>query len=67
MQIELIELASRGSLAETEVTPVVDDPFLFFRGLWIALLLSLPIWAAAIWGVLAVVSNNGSSVAATTP
>jgi hypothetical protein len=65
MQVELIELASRGPLAETERTPVADDPFLFFRGLWIALLVSLPVWAAAIWGVLALVSNSGSTVAAT--
>lgn len=52
MQVELIELASRGPLAETERKPVADDPFLFFRGLWIALLVSLPFWAAAVWGVL---------------
>jgi hypothetical protein len=65
MQVELIELASRGPLAETERTPVADDPFLFFRGLWIALLVSLPVWAAAIWGVLALVSNGGSTVVAT--
>jgi hypothetical protein len=65
MQVELIELASRGPLAETERRPVADDPFLFFRGLWIALLVSLPVWAAAIWGVLALVSNGGSTVVAT--
>ena len=65
MQVELIELASRDPLAETQRTPVADDPFLFFRGLWIALLVSLPVWAAAIWGVLALVSNSGSTVVAT--
>ena len=62
MQVELIELASRGPLAEKERKPVADDPFLFFRGLWIALLVSLPVWAAAIWSVLALVSKDGSSV-----
>ena len=64
MQVELFELASRGPLAGEERTPVADDPFLFFRGLWIALLVSLLVWAAAIWAVLALVSKDGSSVIA---
>jgi hypothetical protein len=64
MEVEPIELASPDPLARTEGTPVAGDPFLFFRGLWIALAISLPIWAAAIWGVVALVSNDGSTAIA---
>jgi hypothetical protein len=59
MQIELIELAPDDPRSvERQRAPVADDPFLFFRGLGIAVVLSLPAWVAIVWAVAALLAQR---------